>query len=414
MSTQIIDMRLILISLLTLTITLVHAQEAPYFHSVKTMEGDGVYSLLRRYKLSPTSCNLDKFYEINKMKKDATLKADQSYLIPVSIYTYNGTSIRSTLGIDDWDTAVNIKEYNKYLKDKKLRRTHYIDSKILWVPYSSLHCNEKLSIKSDESAAEKDVSDTNKTIDLPKGSYRYVKLFGDKHANVEIIDQQLKDHVYYLVSGHGGPDPGAQCKACEKTLCEDEYAYDVVLRLARDLMQHGAIVHVIIKDHNDGIRDDKILSCDKDEVCLDNLTIPQKQLPRLVQRASAINNLYRTYQKRGKKNQLAVMIHVDSRENSNKRVDTYFMHSKGSKAGKKIANQLKDTFKAKYDKYQKDRGYKGKVSHRNLFMLNNTQPTAVYVELANIQNPNDQQRIKLVENRQALANWMFEGLTGIK
>ena len=35
---------------------------------------------------------------------------------------------------------------------------------------------------------------------------------------------------------------------------------------------------------------------------------------------------------------------------------------------------------------------------------------ATFVEVANIQNPNDQKRILLKSNRQALADWLAEGL----
>jgi len=36
-----------------------------------------------------------------------------------------------------------------------------------------------------------------------------VPLFGEKYERVEVKSQQLKGTVYYLSSGHGGPDPGA-------------------------------------------------------------------------------------------------------------------------------------------------------------------------------------------------------------
>ncbi len=404
--------RLLVLLICCACLSSTYAESTPYFHTVKTMPGDGVFSLLRRYKVNPSECNLNKFYEINELDVNELLKSDQEYKIPVFIYEYNGTSIRSTLKIDDWATAVNIKEYNEYLKAKKLRQTNYTDSKILWVPYSSLHCNEKVAMKTEISAVETSVK--QEAVDAPTGATRFVPLFGKKEGNVHIVDQKLKNKVFYLVSGHGGPDPGTRCTTCAETMCEDEYAYDVVLRLAKNLMQHGALVHVIIKDHNDGIRDAHYLDCDKDEVCLDNLTIPLKQQARLVQRTVAINNLYNKYAAKGIKEQTAVIVHVDSRDNVKQSVDTYFMHAKNSKSGKKLANDLKKTFKKKYEKYQKGRGYKGSVTQRNWFLLNNTIPPAVYIELGNIKNKRDQDRIKYVENRQALANWMFEGLTKIQ
>ena len=42
-------------------------------------------------------------------------------------------------------------------------------------------------------------------------------------------------------------------------------------------------------------------------------------------------------------------------------------------------------------------------------LLRHTTPASVFVELGNIQNSFDQQRIILSDNRQALANWLCEG-----
>ena len=56
------------------------------------------------------------------------------------------------------------------------------------------------------------------------------------------------------------------------------------------------------------------------------------------------------------------------------------------------------------------RGFNGTVSERNLYVLRNTQPVGVYLELGNIRNPRDQQRLVLENNRQALAKWIAEGI----
>ena len=47
-------------------------------------------------------------------------------------------------------------------------------------------------------------------------------------------------------------------------------------------------------------------------------------------------------------------------------------------------------------------------------MINNTLPSSVYVELANIQNSDDRERLVMASNREALAKWMFEGLAKVK
>ena len=50
------------------------------------------------------------------------------------------------------------------------------------------------------------------------------------------------------------------------------------------------------------------------------------------------------------------------------------------------------------------------MSSRNLYVLLNSTPPALFVELGNIQNSFDQRRFVISDNRQALANWMREGL----
>ena len=45
---------------------------------------------------------------------------------------------------------------------------------------------------------------------------------------------------------------------------------------------------------------------------------------------------------------------------------------------------------------------------RQLYVLANTSPASVFVELGNIQNTFDQRRFVISSNRQALAKWMME------
>ena len=231
-------------------------------------------------------------------------------------------------------------------------------------------------------------------------------LFGSSLAKGKVESGKLKGACIYVVSGHGGPDPGAIGKVGKTELHEDEYAYDVALRLARCLMQEGAEVHIIIQDAKDGIRDDQYLTNSKRETCMGK-TIPLNQVARLQQRCDAINNLYKkekdeyTYCR-------AIFLHVDSR-NVGEQTDVFFYHRDGWSKGQQLAGQLRRTFQAKYDKHQPNRGFEGTVSSRGLYVLTHTQPVSVFVELGNIQNSHDQKRFVLSSNRQALANWITEG-----
>jgi N-acetylmuramoyl-L-alanine amidase len=231
-------------------------------------------------------------------------------------------------------------------------------------------------------------------------------LFGKDYINVIIKNDALKNSVYYLIAGHGGPDPGAVTTYNSKLISEDEYAYDVTLRLARKLLAHGATVYIIIKDKNDGIRDERILKVDYDEVCYPNKEIPRNQKLRLQQRTNAVNKLYLKH--KGAYQRL-IVTHVDSRS-IGKNIDVFFYYHKNSKNGKRLAEHIQTTFKEKYAKHQPNRIYSGTVSSRGLYLIKNTLPPMVYIELGNIRNSKDQKRILNYENREALANWIHNGL----
>ena len=242
---------------------------------------------------------------------------------------------------------------------------------------------------------------------IPETKSKAYPIFGNKYKNVPSIDNTLNGAIYYLVSGHGGPDPGALGKYGRNTLSEDEYAYDVTLRLARNLISHGATVYLIIQDKNDGIRDDAILQMDKNETTIANEKLPLNQKARLKQRADEVNKLY--YKHRGSFQRL-IAIHIDSRSKG-QNIDVFFYHHQNSRSGKKLAKEIHKVFKAKYARHQPGRNYHGTVSARSsLYMVKNTFPPIVYIELGNIKNYRDQLRFVISDNRQALANWIELGI----
>jgi N-acetylmuramoyl-L-alanine amidase len=60
--------------------------------------------------------------------------------------------------------------------------------------------------------------------------------------------------------------------------------------------------------------------------------------------------------------------------------------------------------------HQPNRGYEGTVSDRNLYVTKNSFVPAVFIELGNINHTKDQQRFIIADNRQAVANWLRDGL----
>ena len=380
------------------------SMEAKGYFKAEAVPGDGIYSLLRRYQLDQYSCNFSKFYNLNKLKKNSPLKAGRAYALPILIYAFNGKTIRSTIGVNDWDLAVRIQNYNEKMLENTLREASFKKDNVLWVPYHELNCPKAdLSIPSP-------TTDNPESVVAGSGK-RVFPIFGKDFEHTPLVSNKLKGKVFYIVGGHGGPDPGAMTKRGGRSLCEDEYAYDVALRLCRKLVSHGATTYMINRDPNDGIRSGNYLPCDTDEVLWGNIKMDVRQKTRLTQRSEVINELYEKHRLQGVSDQKSIIIHVDSR-NTKQRIDLFFYHHPNSPESKVVAQQLHRKMRQKYKKYRKNGEYHGTVTGRDLHMLRETKPPSVYVELANIRNSYDQQRIILESNRRALADWLLEGLMG--
>jgi len=335
---------------------------------VVAKNGDGIHKILKRNNLDP-NIYTNAFIELNKTRlgENNTLFIGVKYRLP------NAESTAKTAHVVPEDkTSLEVIEESSLTKARE--QTTKKDS-VAGAVYSQL-----------------------KTLNY--------SIFGSKYSNVSVKSDELKGAVYYLKAGHGGPDPGAMGTYQGQTVCEDEYAYDVTLRMARNLVERGATVYMIVIDKNDGIRDDSFLSPDKDEFCYPNKTIPLNQIKRLQQRVDIVNDLYNKHENAF---QRFISIHVDSRSRG-ENIDIFFYHDSKSKTGKQAATILQQTFRDKYKEVQPSRGYTGSVSSRDLFVLKNSFPVGVYIELANMNHERDIKRLIIADNRQAVANWLTLGL----
>jgi N-acetylmuramoyl-L-alanine amidase len=377
------------IFLVLLTWCSLSAVSAQMRYVVETAQpGDGALALLGRYRLDRDPCNLEEFYRINKIKKNQGLQVDVQYKLPIRIFTFNQKSIMGTVGIQDEATALRIDDYNHKMYIRGIKPGRYQSDRQLWVPHGLLHCKPTV---------------------LKAPAQREYAFLGKKHQKIVLKDNQLAGAVYYLIPGHGGPDPGAVGKVGKNILCEDEYAYDVTLRLAKTLLEHGAVVYLMVQDPNDGIRDVEYLSCDSDEKLMGGKKIPVNQKSRLQQRTDLVNALFEKHRKEGATYQRLLEIHVDSRA-KHERIDLFFYYAPGSIVGRAAAKAMYEVMSDRYRENRKNGQYEGAVIPRDLFTLTNSLPPSIFVELGNIQNRYDQKRLTVVANRQLIADWLAEGL----
>ncbi|MEN6295265.1 MAG: N-acetylmuramoyl-L-alanine amidase [Chloroherpetonaceae bacterium] len=374
---------------------------------IKPHKGDGIYSLLKKYELPNDSSYFNKFVELNKNRLSGKneIFSHYEYKMPILIFEYNGINIRSSIGIDNYDIALEIQNWNNKLLKNKIKLQDYKISKEIWVPFHYIKSQSKSNEQVDENESSDKVPAEITTKKFSK-KLNNERIFGKKYTQIQKIDNSLNGYVFYIDPGHGGPDPGAIGYKNGQELHEDEYAYDVSLRLARNLMQHGAEVFLTIIDPNDGIRDDKYLRNSKDEMFGNRTIIIGNSRERLQSRIDYINEIYST---RKKSQHRLIIIHVDSRQFDQK-IDIFFYNQPGDTASKKYANILLKTIENKYLVNQPQRGYRGTLADRNLFMLRHSPCSAVYIELGNIQNSTDQIRLIEPNNRQAIANWLTQGI----
>lgn len=319
------------------------------------------------------------------------------------VVAVKGDGIYSLLRSNGLDPKIYIKSFIELNRENLSSENGLFIGRTYLLPTLS----EKV-LKPDEEVVQPDSVELNTVKATEIIEKREYAIFGPKYSTVYIESKQLEGAVFYLIAGHGGPDPGAVETYEGRLISEDEYAYDVTLRLARKLIANGALVYLIVRDPNDGIRDERVLKIDNDELTYPAKTIPRNHTLRLKQRVQTINDLYEknkysTYQR-------LIETHVDSRSKG-ENIDVFFYHHEASKNGKRLAESIQNTFKQKYARYQPNRRYSGTVEQRSdLYIIKNTKPPVVYIEVGNLKSTKDQRRILDYENRDAMAKWIAEGV----
>lgn len=412
--------------LLLISVSFVGAQEKS-----EPRSGEGVAAFLRRHGRPDTEVFQEQFIELNKKKlgRNNSLKLGFEYVLPplpggktpatqVNEPKRNDDPRhKETVSTSDASTSEGSYPHKGegievFLKRHKRQGVAYQKQ---FIELNKERLGKDNSLKLDTyyllPPLSGQVAQPERTEDKPvkkEASFKEVKrkepLFGKKYEEYTVKSGRLAGACIYLSSGHGGPDCGAIGKVGNMELYEDEYAYDVTLRLARALMEEGATVHLIIQDSKNGIRDAKYLDKDETETCMGD-PIPLNNAQRLKQRVDKINRLSRTAKE---EYQRAFFIHLDSQSKKHQ-VDVYFYYLNEYPDSKSFSDNLLSTIEDQYRKHQPNRPFGGSVYFRSLYVLKNTNVTSSFAELGNIQNTFDQRRFVEKDNRQALANWLCRG-----
>ena len=155
---------------------------------VQAKRGEGVTLLLQRYNLSPKLYEAE-FRKLNKGKftADGGLKMGVTYLLPSK-------------------TEQSQRPVEKApAKEKESTKKEQVQA-----PKGKTASGGKESSKKEQDQRPKEkLSASNKENQKNSASKGYEPIFGKKYASYAVTSQELKNAVFYLVSGHGGPDPGA-------------------------------------------------------------------------------------------------------------------------------------------------------------------------------------------------------------
>lgn len=205
---------------------------------------------------------------------------------------------------------------------------------------------------------------------------KLLKLFDQEVGSLETLGEELVGYAVMIDPGHGGHDPGAVVKTRvdgkEVYLVEDEFNYDISLRLYRLLKRHGAQVDMTILAPNNVIReshDAADFANEKNEIYND-LSISFRPIGGRDGNVERIKIGEKFFRNVPQDKRIWISIHHDSSPDSPPGLVA--IHLEAGPETYKLANQV--------IKIQK----RGRIIEDKFFVLNeNPAPAAVLLEVRN-------------------------------
>jgi len=202
---------------------------------VRMNKGDSLWKISALYNVS-----LDDLKKWNRLDSDRVLEGMQIQLYPV------------VLNLEEEDEApASSRKSPEILPEPEVKLAQLQTSPFLYFSAST----DRLT-QPDRNYSETDLEDP--AVNFSKAS-GLLKDFEKAAASLPPLSSRLKGYTVVLDPGHGGLDPGAIVASSDGNgntvyVVEDEYSYDISLRVYRDLIRHGAEVFLTVISPNQTIR----------------------------------------------------------------------------------------------------------------------------------------------------------------
>lgn len=214
--------------------------------------------------------------------------------------------------------------------------------------------------------------------------------------------------VVVIDPGHGGQDPGSHGRFGKDDVWEDEYTYDVALRIRNLVRREKGVAFLTIEDPNQKIPRDwppsQVFPSDRNELFSLDRSGVRARTVGMRRRLAFANAIKRRYPRH---RVVFLAIHFDV---VGKRTDIAGVQVIAARRNCSLSRALIESFD---ERMRKERPFQviGKGA-RNLYVLNggNSIQEKVLIELGNFNNPADVWRIRNPEVRQDYARRIVKAL----